>query len=388
MFNSIKSLLLSQSIDGWLSYDFRGNNKILLSLLKYPLDAHLTRRFFLWIPSKGDPIAIVHRIDEDAHTKLNIDKFFYSTWQELEAILNPLVNGKKIAMEYWPHGAIPTFSIVDAGTFEWISSMKTTILSSWPIVGSLLYTLSERQQKSHLEAAQILEMAVQECLKFLHLKRGCSEYDLQLFLINYLTGKNLIFDHPPIIAFGSNGALPHYEVDRNNKTIITQDNVLLIDLWGKLKDDHAIYADLTKVFYIGSSPSQYILNAYQALVTAQKATIELIMNSYSSKTTCTGAELDRTCRNEVIRSGFGEYFTHRTGHNITETLHGPGPNLDSYETLDERSILPSSCFSIEPGIYIPGKFGLRTECNILIRKDFQITISGKAEDFLRAINLD
>ncbi len=379
----IKNNLLAGACDGWLGFDFRGSNHILLSILQYPKEAHLTRRFYYWLPKIGEPEAIIHRIDAPSHAHLTCKKILYSTWQELDALLKQRIASKTICMEYWPDGAIPTYSIVDAGTFQYLTSLGATITSSWNLLGSTLAGLSTEQQQSHLQAAKHLEAIVKETIQ--QLKSPSTEYSLQQFILTKFKELNLVTEHPPIVAFGPNAALPHYEPTKERSSTIASENVLLIDLWAKLSKDNAVYADLTKVFYVGKNPSDEILSAYSALYVAQESAINYIKNEFKAGHTVRGSDVDTVCRTSIGKAGFGPYFTHRTGHNITTQLHGPGPNIDGYETNDVRVLLPRSCSSIEPGIYIPGKFGLRTECNILIQQDMQVVVSGKANPQLEMI---
>lgn len=374
-----KNIQLSLKTDGWLGIDFRGNNHILLSILGYPKEAHLTRRFYFWLPKNGDAEAIIHKIDEPSHSHLDCKKILYSTWQELDALLKARVATKNICVEYWPYGSIPTYSIVDGGTFEYLKRLGASITSSWNLLGSTLAALSFEQQQSHLTAAKVLETIVKETIQ--QLKEPCTEYSLQQFILSKFRERDLVTDHSPIVAYGPNAALPHYEPSKLQSSLIGQENVLLIDLWAKLNKPNSAFADLTKVFYVGKKPSAEILRAYSALHDAQENAINFI----KEKKMVRGCDVDTICRKTITDAGFGPYFTHRTGHSITTQLHGPGPNIDGYETLDERELLPSSCSSIEPGIYIPGEFGLRTECNILIQQDMQVVVSGKANSKLECI---
>lgn len=365
---------------GWLLYDYRGRNRVALDILEFPHTTTLTRRFFYWVPAKGEPVKILHTVDELLVAHLPGKTILYSSWQELEsALFSILRSGQTVAMEYWPTELLPSQAILDASTKEWLERRSFQIVSSWPLIGTLIAQLSPHQKTTYKETALKLENSFTDAWGWLthelsH-RREPSEIQLQEKLIQAMNEQGLTFDHPPIVAVGANSATPHH-IPKNTR--IGPDMVVLIDAWGKEAHPHAPYADFTQMFYTGKKAPDMLQKVYQVTHQAQEVAIKFIQTCLESSCSITGAEVDDVCRTVINAYGFGKYFSHRTGHNIFTSVHGPGTNFDNYETRDTRLVTPNTCYSIEPGIYIPKTYGIRLECNILVEANGHSSVFNKS----------
>ncbi len=376
-----------KGLDGWLIYDFRGNNALGLDLLGIDEHQLLSRRFFYWIPKKGSPVKIVHNIETHPLKHLPGIEIAYDSWQSLDtALANTLKGKKRIAMEHFPKGAIPVLSTLDSGLFEWLSDKKIEVTNSWNIAKNFICRWSPMQLKSHREAASFLmecfESSFQRVREALSAKKKITEYMLQQEILASFQNHHFVTEHDPIVACGKNSALPHYCPSCTQDTQITNDSLLLIDIWCKKKAPSATFADLTQVAYFGKKPPEEMLKVYDVLKKAQDAGITYVQKHLKKGQEVRGCDVDDACRKVIEKAGFGKYFVHRTGHNIHTMMHGLGPNLDNYETHDTRPLMPRTCYSIEPGIYIPKAFGMRLECNIFIHDDLSVEVSGESPDTL------
>ncbi len=365
---------------GWLLYDYRGRNQLGLRLLDPSFSTPLTRRFFFWVPSKGEPVKIVHAVDEAHAGGLPGKTVLYSSWQELESELFSVVKwGQTIAMEYWTTELLPSQSLLDASTKEWLERKSIQVVSSWPLIGPLVGQLSSHQKTTYRETAAALESALKASWSWLthelsH-KREPTEIMLQERLIKEMVEQGLSFDSPPIVAAGPHTAEPHH-IPQSHR--IGPNMVVLIDAWGKFASPNAPYADFTQVFYTGKKVPDMLQKVYQVTHQAQEVTIKFVETCLEASCSITGAEVDDVCRTVINAYGFGKCFSHRTGHNIFTSVHGPGPNFDNFETRDTRVISPDTCYSIEPGIYIPKTYGIRLECNLLIEPNGRSSVFNRS----------
>ncbi len=349
-----QQLVRQALLDGWLLYDFRGSNTIACDLLT--LKGHLTRRLFYWIPAEGEPIKLVHKIESHHLDHLPGRVMAYASYQELdEALANILEVSKTVAMEVSPN---PYTSMVDGGTLDLVRR-HVEVVASEELVLQATPPLSEKQKESHRKAADILDLTVERAFLYIRdsLEGGVevSELDVQEFILCEFAAQNLITDHPPICARGENSADPHHSPTRET---IERGDMVLIDLWGKLEG--GIFADITRVAVADDKVSARQQEIFDLVKAAQEAAIKV------AQVGARGCEVDEAARSVIREAGYEEFFTHRTGHNIGTELHGPGTHMDNYETRDTRPILPGTCFSIEPGIYLPGEFGIRLECDVLV----------------------
>lgn len=377
----------NRTVDGWLFYDFKGRNRAVLDLLGIPPSISPSRRFFYWVPPIGEPISIIHTVDKSLEEFFVGKPIFYSSWRELEAVLFSLLRqGQTVAMEYWPSELLPSQSIIDASTKEWFERQGVRIVSSWPLLGSLVGQFSPMQKNLYKEAEGILRSSFDHAWAWLKeqlsKKATVTEKALQQVLVKAIHEEKAIFDHPPIVAVGQNSISPHHV---SGETTIRQDSMVLIDAWCKMDDANAPYADFTQVAFTGRKPPEIAQKIFHIVKEAQEVAIQFINVCLQNGCGVPGAEVDMACRYSIDSKGFGNYFTHRTGHNIFLDVHGPGANLDNFETRDARQLILNGCYSIEPGIYLPNAFGIRLECNVLLEEPTSCTVFGKAPDTIRCI---
>lgn len=374
-------------LDGWLIYDFHGKNSLGLELLGIDPNQLLSRRFYYWIPKTGSPVKIVHQIEAQTLKHLPGDHIAYESWQSLDLALTTTLKGqKRIAMEHSPMGAIPMLSTLDAGLYEWLQAKKIEVVNSWIVAKNFICRWSPAQLKAHKEAANFLEQTFETSFEkvaaALSSRKKITEYSLQQDIIKSFAEHNFVTDHAPVVAVGPNSVLSHYCPSKDVDTKITKDSLLLIDIWCKKNKEPAPYADFTQVAYFGKNPPAEMTKVYNIVKEAQTAGLEFVQKNLKLGKEVLGCDVDDVCRKIIQKRGYGTYFVHRTGHNIHTMLHGLGPNLDNYETHDTRPLMPRTCYSVEPGIYIPKAFGVRLECNFFIKDDLTIDITGVSPDTL------
>ena len=367
----VQKTLLEKKIDGWLFYDFRKNNEIACQFLEIHSDKMLTRRFFYWIPQKGHPIKIVHGVERNVLDHLPGESRIYSSWQELQSLLKTVLkDAKQVAMEYSPRNAIPTVSKVDGGTLEMIRELGVEVISSADLIQQHLCVWTEGQLKMHLEAAECLNSIVDKCWELIanKLKQRLSitEQDVQQFILGEFNAQGFLSADPPICAINAHSADPHYCPLGKNHVEIKPGDFILIDLWCKKKAFQAVYADITRVAVAASQPTTKQQQIFNIVKKARDEGTALVQSRFGQGMPLMGWEVDEVCRKVIDSQGYNKYFVHRTGHNIGESDHGMGANIDNYETQDRRLLIRGTCFSIEPGIYLPGEFGVRLEYDIYL----------------------
>ncbi len=365
----MQAYLNEHEIDGWLLADFHGRNDIAVELLR--LEGIVTRRSFYFIPAQGEPIGIVHAIEKAKFQGLPGRLITYSSYKLLESELEKVLAGaKKIAMEYSPKGRLPYIGLVDAGTVELVRGLDKEIVSSADLVANFQARLSAEQMATHRIAAnnviEIKDKAMEFIRKSLQDGKSITEYDVAQYIIEQFTEYDMETDSSPICGVDGNAGNPHYEPTRESAAEIKMGHLILIDLWGKLKHRDGVYGDITWMCYAG--PKEEISNKYRDLfaiiVKARDEAVKYVQTHIDSQPVF-GSQVDDACRKVVADAGFGENFTHRTGHSITNLTHGTGPNIDNLETEDRRKLQRGHLFSIEPGIYMHD-CGFRTEINVLI----------------------
>ncbi len=360
-----QAAIAEAGVDGWLLYDFRGVNPIAGSLLG--VGGHVTRRFLAWIPARGTPTAITHAIEQGVWNAWPSEwgKVVYSSWRSLEQHVATLVAGKRVAMEYSPGDAVPYLDRIPAGMIELIRAAGATIVSSGNLVSRFYARWSPDGLASHRRAAALVADIARDALRFAgeqaRAGRPAMEHDVQGRIAAAFTRAGLEFSHAPNVSVGANAANPHYEPSAAHPAPIESGSLLLIDLWAT--EPGGIYADQTWMASLGA-PSDRARGIWTAVRDARDAALDLLRARATARVTVPGADVDDAARQVIEARGFGPWFTHRTGHSIdTVDLHGSGPNLDNLETREERLIFPWIGFSVEPGIYIPGEIGVRSEVN-------------------------
>lgn len=378
----VQAHLKGLHLDGWLLYDFQKRNDIALDFLEMPLNAHLTRRLFYWIPKQGEPVAIISAIESHHYQALPGKKVLYRDWKTLKTHLQELLrHSKRIAMEYSQD--IPTISKVDGGTLDLIRSFSIDVVSSDPLVQFFTSALDEKQIQSHFEAMAFLEDLLnrtwEKIADSIKSQQPLSEYDVQQWMLQKMDEKGFVTDGAPICAVNDHSANPHYSPEKKS-ALIQKGDFVLLDVWTKKNAPRAIYADITQVGMVASKPSEKVEKVFEIVRAARDAAITFLKRAFQSGQKVHGYEVDQKCRQVIKDAGYGDYFIHRTGHNIGEHTHGLGTHMDDFETHDTRLILPNTCFSIEPGIYLPKEFGVRLEYNVL-SKEKDVLVSGNHQSF-------
>lgn len=368
---ALQSALDRAGLDGWLLYDFHGLNPVAVGMLELP--GMTTRRFFVFIPGKGMPVAITHNIEQGpwAAWPSKWRKEKYSSWRQLESLLADLVKGKKVAMEYSPGDAVPYLDRVPAGVIEMVRTAGATVVSSADLVSSFYAVWSDEQRASHERAARAVATIGQEAIRLAGSRAESAspltEYALQAWIMERFEAGGLETDHGPIVAIGPNASNPHYEPTAANSATIKRGDILLVDLWAREKN--GVFADQTWMGSLGQ-PSERDEKIWLAVRDARDAAIALLQRRVGSHEPVRGGEVDDAAREVITRRGYGEYFIHRTGHSIDpRDLHGSGPHIDNLETREERLLIPGIGFSIEPGIYLADDVGMRSEVNGLVGID-------------------
>lgn len=362
---AIQRVIADAGIDGWLLYDFRGTNPIAHSVLG--LEGMVTRRYFCFIPREGVPVALTHAIEQGpwADWPSSWEKRVYSGWRAFESSLAELVRGKRVAMEYSPGDAVPYLDRIPAGVLEMVRAAGATVVSSGELVTRFYAVWGDAQLPGHRRAAEQLARIARDAFAMVGAKARAGtpmrEYDVAEWIRGEFAKGGLETDHGPNVSVGANAANPHYEPTAEASSLIDVGDIVLIDLWAR--EPNGVYADQTWMASIGE-PSARDREVWEAVRGARDAAIACLRERLAAGEAVRGGDVDDVAREYIERRGFGERFIHRTGHSIdSRELHGSGPNIDNLETRDERVLVPGVGFSIEPGVYIPGEVGMRSEVN-------------------------
>ncbi|MBU3678319.1 MAG: aminopeptidase P family protein [Candidatus Kapabacteria bacterium] len=379
LFSELQRSVATNNIDAWVLYDMRHSNELAWNILQLEPNAHCTRRWMVIVPAKGRPVKITHRMEQNPLAHLDIHAVVYDTRDSWERIVQEhLAPFTQVAMEYSPMGRLPVISKVDAGIVELIRSFGVEVVSSADMLQEFTSVLSEDQIAGACVAAGQLRETVMDAFGFIRKsierKGRVSEYDVQSFIMSEFQRKGLTTDAAPIVAIGPNAASPHYAPTRLVSSDIEPEMVVLIDAWCRHDAPGSVFADITWVGYTGEVVPDDVESSFAIIRRGRDEALQLVRDRFASATPVSGFEVDRACRGVIDASGMGHAFIHRTGHNITTQVHGPGANMDDFETHDTRRILPGTSFSIEPGMYIPDVLGLRTEIDVIITHDQQVLV--------------
>lgn len=367
--NAIQGDLRAAKLDGWLFYDFRGRDPIALGILQLPPGMR-TRRWFYFVPAKGAPRKLVHKIETESLAALPGDRLFYAGQEELSRNLRKLLGrAKKVAMQYSPKNAIPYVAMVDAGTVELVQAAGAKVVSSADLVQKYDACWSKDQLDSHLAAGVVIDRVVREAFqlaaKNVREKKNFTEYDLKQWILKEFEAAGITADQGPDIAVGPHASDPHYGPTPESASPIREGDLLLLDVWGKTRARGSVYYDVTWMGYLGAKVPEKMARIFAVVREARDKAIALIQSSVAAGKPLEGWQVDQAARKVIEKAGYGKYFFHRTGHNIGESVHGNGVNMDGLETHDVRHLIPGTCNSIEPGIYLP-EFGVRTEVNVYV----------------------
>jgi Xaa-Pro dipeptidase len=369
---ALQAALRDAKVDGWLLYDFRGLNPVAAGVLG--LHGMVTRRIFAWIPATGSPVAITHAIEQGpwAAWPATWQKHVYSSWRELEALLPTLVSGKRIAMEYSPGDAVPVVDRVPAGVLEMVRAAGADVVTSGVLVSKFFAVWTDAEIKSHIKHAEALRTIALGAFAHigaeLQAGRAIHEHDVHAWILARFKEHGIWTDHGPIVAASENAANPHYEPSAKHPRAFKQGDAVLIDLFATVEGvpEGSMWADQTWMATIGA-PSARQLEVWTAIRDGRDAALRLLQSKLGKGELMRGGEADAAARAVIVERGFGTHFTHRTGHSIdARGLHGMGPNIDDMETREERTLLTGVGFSVEPGIYLTGELGMRTEVNAYV----------------------
>jgi len=368
---SLQKALQQDKLDGWLFYSFRGSDPIAENILKLDHAKFTTRRWFYLVPAKGTPQKIVHAIETGTLDSLPGDKHVYLPWQQLHQHLRVALAGmKKVAMQYSPLNAIPYVSRVDAGTVELIRSFGVEVVSSADLVQVFEAVWTDEQLETHLYAAkhmrEIVDEIVREVGRRVRDNALVTEVEIQDFILKQYDRRDLTAGHPPIVAINAHSADPHFAPNLEDNLPMRRGDFLLVDMWSKRRVPHAVYDDITWTFFIGDSVPDEHQRIFEVVRDGRDAAIKSAQQRYPTGETLYGWQIDDQARQSITKAGYGEFFIHRTGHSIHEEVHGNGANIDNLETQDNRRLMARTCFSIEPGVYLKGNFGVRSEVDMYL----------------------
>ena len=378
---AIQAALRERNLDAWLFYDHHHRDPIAYRVLGLPASLMVTRRWFYLIPAHGEPSKLVHKIEAGHLDSLPGSKRVYSGWQELfDQIKVFLADSKTIAMQYSPNNLVFTVSLVDAGTMELIRGLGKNVVSAADLIAQFEATWTDEQIKTHFAARDAVDEITTAA--FAEIGRrvrngGTNEHAMQQWLLEAFQRENLVTDDPPVVAVNANSGNPHYEPHAEGSAAIREGDFVLLDIWGKKNTPGAVYYDITWTGYVGKAPPEKQREVFEVVRDARDAGVKTVLDAIAARQRIAGWQVDRASRDHISKAGYGDYFIHRTGHSIGTDVHSNGANMDDLEIHDERQILPNSCFSIEPGIYLP-EFGVRSEVNVLVRPE-RAEVTGKIQ---------
>jgi Xaa-Pro aminopeptidase len=348
--------------DGWLLFDFQGHNPVANRFLA--LGGLGSRRIFVLLRPGAEPVAVAHKIELQPLDDFPGRVVPYARWEELHAALKELVHGRTVAMEISPKDGVPYLDRVPYGIVDLIQSLGGKVVTSAPLVTQFAARWTPEEAAGHFKAAEVVARIAREALAFAVTQggKGLTESALQQRVVKAMEAEGIVPDHPPIVGFGVNAGNPHYEPVPGKDLSLVINQVILLDLFGRYPG--AISADQTWMGFSGKAPPERVRTVWTAVRDARDAALEVVRKASAAGERIAGFQVDRAAREVIERAGFGEFFVHRTGHSIDQNLHGSGPHMDDYETRDDRIILPGCGFSVEPGIYLPNEFGVRSEVNV------------------------
>ena len=384
----IQQALRDRNLGGWLLCDFHNRDHLAYRVLGLDMTKLTTRRWFYFIPAKGEPRKLVHTVESRKLDSLPGKKEVFLPLTQMHSSLKKILGSpKKIAMQYSPKNNVPAVSMVDAGIIELVRGFGHKVISSADLVQQFESTINEEGYQTHKEAGILVDKiraeAFHQIKNAVATNSNLTEYELQQFIMRRFKEEGLVTLDPPIVGTNEHPADPHFESSPENARPFKHGDTVLLDMWAKLDKPGSIYYDITWVGYIGDEPSKKYQNIFQTVKAARDVAVEYVMNKFAKGQKCYGWEVDDACRAVVKKAGYGKYFVHRSGHSIGEEVHGNGVNIDNLETKDERQLMPGSCFSVEPGIYLPHEnMAARSEINMFIRHDGVPEVTGEMQEEL------
>ena len=384
--HAIQRELRASKFDGWLFYDHHRRDPIAAHILHLPADGLATRRWYYFIPARGEPRKLVHRIEAGMLDSLPGRKYAYSSWEEQHKFLSRLLSGARtVAMQYSPQNNIPYIGLVDAGTVELVRKLGKKVVSSGDLVQSFEAVWSPEQLESHLAAGKLVDEITKRAFAraAAHVREGkpLTEFDLQQWMRAQFDEQSLFAEDGPVVAVPPNNGNPHYEPKQDGSKPIRAGDLLLLDVWAKLRRPGSVFYDITWVGYLGDRVPEKYAKIFAIVKEARDRAVGFVKESVASQKSIHGWEVDRAARDVIRKARYGKYFVHRTGHSIGQEVHGNGANMDGLETRDDRRVVPRTCFSIEPGIYFP-EFGIRSEVNVYVGEHEARTTGAVQEEIL------
>jgi Xaa-Pro dipeptidase len=378
----IQAALREEGLDGWLFFDHHRRDPLAYRVLEFSPGSMVTRRWYYFVPANGDPRGLQHRIEAETLKDLPGAHEFYSGWQDMAGGLRAMLGGaKRVAMQYSPDCAVPYVAMVDAGTVELVQGMGVEVASSASLIQFFESRWSERQLGAHLEAGRRVDRIRGEAFRKISecVRAGgrVTEWELQQFILMRFREEGLLTDHGPDVAVNANASNPHYEPKKEASAEIRKGDLVLLDMWAKLDQPEGVYYDITWVAYCGDRPPETTGKIFRIVKEARDQAVARVKEAVAAGRMLRGYEVDDAARAYIRDAGYGECFFHRTGHSIGVEVHGTGANMDNLETHDERKIIPWTCFSIEPGIYLP-EFGIRSEVDVFV-DERQARITGEVQ---------
>jgi Xaa-Pro aminopeptidase len=374
----IQEALRREGMDGWLFFDHHGRDPLAYRVLGLSPATHCTRRWYYFIPAQGEPRGLVHRIESGVLDPVPGEKVRYSSWTEQTGGLKRLLGGaRRVAMQYSHECAIPYVAMVDAGTVELVREQGAEVVSSAELIQHFEARWNAAALESHLEAGRRVDRVRAEAFRMIgeRTRNGGSVQELEVknFVRDGFSKAGLTTDHGPIVGVNANASNPHYEPMEGTTQPIRADDLVLLDMWAKLDQPGAVYYDITWTGFCGANPPEEMLRVFGVVREGRDRAIERVQRGVRAGEAVRGFEVDDAARGYIESQGYGQFFVHRTGHSIGQEVHGNGANMDNLETHDERRIVPWTCFSIEPGIYLE-KFGVRSEVNVFVEeRDARVT---------------
>ena len=380
---AIQEALAAEGIDGWLFFDHHRRDPLAYRVLGLPADRTATRRWYYLIPANGEPGGLVHSIESAALDGLPGAITKYSSWTtQIEGLGRLLAGQRRVAMQYSPGCAIPYVSMVDAGTLELVRGTGVEVVSSADLVQQFEARWTMANLESHIESGIKVDRIRREAFELvaarLRVGETITEFGVKSFIRDRFAAAGLVTDHGPIVGVNENSSNPHYEPQAEASREIRRGDWLLIDMWAKADAPKGVYYDITWTGFCGTDPPAEIANVFGIVTEARDRAVRFVQEGLRAGRVLRGFEVDDAARGVIRERGFGEYFFHRTGHSIGAEVHGSGANMDNLETHDERRIIPWTCFSVEPGIYLP-RFGVRSEVNVFVGED-GARVTGEIQD--------
>lgn len=366
----IQDALRQEGLEGWLFFDHHKRDPLAYRVLQFTPGSIVSRRWYYFVPASGEPGGLVHKIEAETLKDLPGKIESYAGWQELIDGLRRMLGGaKRVAMQYSPNCAIPYVAMVDAGTIELVRGMGIEVATSANLIQFFESRWNQQQLENHLEAGRRVDQIRADAFSRISAKvrsgERITEWEIRQFILDRFRAGGLFTDHGPDVAVNANASNPHYEPAQERCAEIRRGDLVLVDMWAKLDDPEGVYYDITWVGYCGQQPPAAIEKVFGIVRDARDKAIERVKSGVAAKQELRGYEVDDAAREHIREAGYADYFFHRTGHSIGSEVHGTGANMDNLETHDERRVIPWTCFSIEPGIYLP-EFGIRSEVDVFV----------------------